>query len=190
MASHYRSLLFVSRLDRLTLKSMKDRYGLLIFKVYIMTAVRLPRLSRPGVFESIAPHRLVPLLKPHSTFFEARGTSIDSPSSIDYEAVVRAIMEADRDTPAELLEAICLVDELANAASVDLLLDRVFGEELGLELGGNHTEADILTAAWLNQREQLLQTQARTRFKRARSFDYFQSIQSKPPKFGKRPWGH
>ncbi len=57
------------------------------------------------------------------------------------------------------------------------------GDDLGLESGGNHTEADILTAAWLHRREQLLQTQARTRFKRARSFDYFQSIQNKPPKF-------
>lgn len=148
-----------------------------------MTSVRLPRLSRPGAIESIAPHRLISLLEPHSNFFQSRGTSIDPPNSMDCEAIVRVIMEADRDTPTELLEAICLIDEMANAASVDLLLDRVSGEELGLEPGGKHTEADILTAAWLNQREQLLQTHARTRFKRARSFDYFQSIQSKPPKF-------
>lgn len=148
-----------------------------------MTNTRLPRLSRPGVLESIAPHRLASLLQPHSTFFEGKGVSIDASGPIDCQAAIRAVMEADRDTPAELLEAICLIDELANEPTVDLLLSRVTAAELGLETNGQHSAADILVAAWLNHREQLVQTQAQTRFKRARSFDYFQSIQSKPPKF-------
>lgn len=54
--------LCVSRLDRLTFCSMKDCYELLIFKVCTMTAFRLPRLSRPGVLESISPKRLFALL--------------------------------------------------------------------------------------------------------------------------------
>lgn len=148
-----------------------------------MCSLRLPRLSRPGVLESIAPHRLMALLNPFEGFFSSRSVAINPIGSIDCQAIIRAIMQADRDTPAELLDAICIIDELANAASVDQLLDRVSGVDLGLESGGKHTEADILTAAWLNQRDQLFQTQARARFKRARSFDYFQSIQNKPPKF-------
>ncbi len=148
-----------------------------------MSSLRLPRLSRPGVLESIAPHRLMSLLNPFEGLFASRSVAINPIDSIDCQAIIRAIMQADRDTPAELLDAICIIDELANAASVDQLLDRVSGEDLSLESGGKHTEADILTAAWLHQREHLLQIQARTRFKRARSFDYFQSIQNKPPKF-------
>jgi hypothetical protein len=35
---------------------MKAYYEFLIFKVCTMTAVRLPRLSRPGVLESISPN--------------------------------------------------------------------------------------------------------------------------------------
>jgi hypothetical protein len=45
---------------------MKDCYELLIFKVCIMTAVRLPR---PGVLESISPKRLFVLLQPYPDFF-------------------------------------------------------------------------------------------------------------------------
>jgi hypothetical protein len=176
-------ILFVSRLDRLTLKSMKDRHGILIFKVYIMTAVRLPRLSRPGVLESIAPERLFALLKPYSHFFADRSVLIDSPDSIDCQAVIREITHANRETPAELLDAICLIDELASTVAVDLLLDRIPADSLGLTPGGEHTQADIVTAAWLNQREELIQTHARARLKRARSYDYYQSSLTKPPKF-------
>ena len=50
------AFLCVSCLDRLTFCSMKACYELLIFKVCTMTAVRLPRLSRPGVLESISPN--------------------------------------------------------------------------------------------------------------------------------------
>jgi len=52
--------------------SMKDCYGSLIFKVYNMTAVRLPRLSRPGTLESIAPERLFALLHPFADFLANR----------------------------------------------------------------------------------------------------------------------
>jgi hypothetical protein len=82
-----------------------------------------------------------------------------------------------------LLDAICLIDELANAVAVELLLDRVPGHTLGLEQGGEHSAADIVTAAWLTEREQLVQTHARAKLKRARSFDYYQANQTKPPKY-------
>ena len=79
-----------------------------------MTAVRISRLSRPGVFESIAPERLFALLHPYADFFASRSVPIESPDSIDCQAVIREITKADHETPADLLDAICLIDELAN----------------------------------------------------------------------------
>jgi hypothetical protein len=102
-----------------------------------MTAVRLPRLSRPGVLESISPERLFALLQPHSGFFASRSVPINSPDSIDCKAVVRAITHADRETPADLLDAICLIDELASDVAVDLLLSRVPRNSLGLAQGAH-----------------------------------------------------
>ncbi len=148
-----------------------------------MTAVRLPRLSRPGVLESISPKRLFALLQPYAGFFANRSVPIESPDSIDCQAVIREITHADHETPADLLDAICLIDELANAVAVELILDRVPGHALGLERGGEHSPADIVTAAWLNEREQLVQTHARAKLKRARSFDYYQANQTKAPKY-------
>ncbi len=148
-----------------------------------MTSVRLPRLSRPGVLESIAPERLYALLQPFADFFADRSVTIESPDKIDCQAVIREIALADRETPAGLLDAICLIDELANTVAVELLLDRVPVGSLGLDNHGEHSAADIVTAAWLLQREQLIQTHARAKLKRARSFDYFQANQTKPPKF-------
>ena len=148
-----------------------------------MTSVRLPRLSRPGVLESIAPKRLFELLQPYTDFFASRSVRIESPDSIDCQAVIREITQADRETPADLLDAICLIDELANAVAVELLLDRVPASSLGLEPGGEHSEADIVTAALLSHREKLVQTHALSRLKRARSYDYFQANQTTAPKF-------
>ena len=148
-----------------------------------MTSIRLPRLSRPGVLESIAPKRLFELLQPYTNFFASRSVRIESPDSIDCQAVIREITQADRETPAELLDAICLIDELANAVAVELLLDRVPSSSLGLEPGGEHSEADIVTAAWLSHREKLVQTHALSRLKRTRSYDYFQANQTTAPKF-------
>ncbi len=56
------------------------------------------------------------LLNPFEGFFTSRSVAINPIGSIDFEAIIRAIMQADRDTPAELLDAICIIDELANAA--------------------------------------------------------------------------
>ena len=148
-----------------------------------MTSVRLSRLSRPGVLESIAPKRLFELLQPYTDFFASRSVRIESPDSIDCQAVIREITQADRETPADLLDAICLIDELANAVAVELLLDRVPASSLGLEHGGEHSEADIVTAAWLSHREKLVQTHALSRLKRTRSYDYFQANQTTAPKF-------
>lgn len=148
-----------------------------------MTSLRLSRLSRADVLETISSERLRALLKPFQSFFAKQGVSIEAPTSLDCHAILRAIQEAEDEPPAELLEAICLIDELANAATVDLLLDRVSTAELGLEPGGENSAADVITAAWLQQREQLIQTHVRARSKRVRSFDYFQANQSRPPKF-------
>jgi hypothetical protein len=162
---------------------MKDWYAFLISKVCTMTAVRLPRLSRPGVIESISPKRLFALLQPYAGFFANRSVSIDSPDSIDCQAIIREIIHADHEVPAELLDAICLIDELSHTVAVDLLLDRVPRDSLGLEKGAEHSPADIITAAWLMEREQLIQAHARVKLKRARSFDYYQANQTKPPKY-------
>jgi hypothetical protein len=140
--------------------SMKDCYGSLIFKVHNMTAVRLSRLTRPGVFESIAPKRLFELLQPFTDFFANRSVLIESPDSIDCQAVIREITKADRETPADLLDAICLIDELANTVAIELLLDRIPAHTLGIELGGKHSAADIVTAAWLTDDEDIAVEQA------------------------------
>ena len=153
------------------------------FKVCIMTAIRLPRLSRPGVLESISPKRLFALLHPYAGFFANRSIPIELPNSIDCQAVIREITHADHEVPAELLDAICLIDELANTVAVDLLLDRVPKDSLGLEPDTEHSPADIVTAAWLAEREHLIQTHALVKLKRARSFDYYQANQTKPPRY-------
>jgi hypothetical protein len=81
-------LLFVSRLDRLTFRSMKDCYELLNFKACTMTAACLPRLSRPDVRESISLKRLFALRKPYAGFFADRSVPIVSPDSIEFLAML------------------------------------------------------------------------------------------------------
>ena len=86
---HLQSLFVRQSFGSLDVLFMKDCHALLIFKVCAMTAVRLPRLSRPGVLESISPERLFALLQPFADFFASRSVPIVSPDSIDCQAVIR-----------------------------------------------------------------------------------------------------
>jgi hypothetical protein len=73
------------------------------------------------VLESISPKRLFALLHPYTGFFANRSVPIETPDSIDCQAVIREITHADHETPADLLDAICLIDELVNDVAVELL---------------------------------------------------------------------
>lgn len=148
-----------------------------------MTSVRLPRLSRPSVFESIAPEHLSLLLLPYEEFFRAKHVDITNPNSICCEATIGAIMQSDRDTPTALLDAVCIIDEMSTQVAVDQLLDSLSLSDLRLNIDGEHSAADIMAAAWLYQREQLLKLHAHGRIKRCRAFDCFQSSQLIVPKF-------
>ncbi len=112
---------------------MKDCYEVLIFKVYIMTRCSTSAFIAPGVIESIDPKRLFELLHPYADFFANRSVPIEGPDSIDCQAVIREITKADRETPADLLDAICLIDELANTVAIELLLDRMPAHTLGIQ---------------------------------------------------------
>ncbi len=117
-------LLCVSRLDRLTFRSMKDCYALLISR-FAHDRCSFVTLVTPGVLESISPKRLFALTSTLCRLLANRSVPIESPDSIDCQAVIREITHADHETPADLLDAICFIDELANAVAVELLLDRV-----------------------------------------------------------------
>ncbi len=117
-------LLCVSRLDRLTFRSMKDCYALLISSLHhdrcSFATLVTPRCARVHF-----PLAIVRSTSTYAGFFANRSVPIESPDSIDCQAVIREITHADHETPADLLDAICLIDELANAVAVELLLDRV-----------------------------------------------------------------
>jgi hypothetical protein len=148
-----------------------------------MTSVRLPRLSRPSVFESIAPERLCSLLKPFEEFFRSKQVEVSDPKALCCQAIIGAIMQSDRDTPNSLLDAVCIIDEMATQVAVDQLLDSLSLADLRLTTDGEYSAADIMTAAWLYQREKLLKQHAHGRIKRCRAFDCFQSSQPTAPKF-------
>ncbi len=148
-----------------------------------MSSVRLPRLSRPDVLQSISPDRLVLLLSPFQEFFRQRKTDVSDPSKLHYGHIIHAIMSADRAMPAELIDAICMIDAMAAPKSVDALRQQLTLADLRLDPSAKHTAADIAVAAWLYQRERMLQVLAALKLHRLRAFDYFQSSFENLPDF-------
>ena len=63
------------------------------------------------------------LLQPFSDLFAKRSVRIESRESRDCDLIKREISHAESETPAERLDAISLIDELANSVAVELLLD-------------------------------------------------------------------
>lgn len=155
-----------------------------------MSTLKLPRLSKPHLLRSIAPERLAVLLQPHHEFFFTRGiqvATLDKSDAAGVERVIQCLLHPDRDTPLELLNAVCMIDEMASPQSIDLLLNEIPYAELGLATDGSHSAVDIAAAAWLQQRERLLHVHARCKLKNARAFEYFQNSHAQPPQFRMPP---
>lgn len=96
-----------------------------------MATFRLRHISSPHVLRGISPERLSSFLIPYREFFASRGYELPSEASeeFDYERLVNIFMTPTEDTPAELVDALFLVDEMVSPFSMAALIDnRIPGE--------------------------------------------------------------
>lgn len=101
-----------------------------------------PRFAKPSVLRTIHPPLLVDLLSPNAIWLERQGVSLARPpDKLDYEALSLALIGAHGDVPADLLERICLIDDMAGDRMEDQL--RALAAKLKVSIGEKDVNADI-----------------------------------------------
>ena len=143
-----------------------------------MATFRLRYFSDPATLRSILPARLLELLEPYRLVFVERGCPFPTaghPEGLDYQSLVDTFSTPDQSMPAELLDALFLIDEMSSPIGMDALLTAAAESGLELEAGDEHSPADIAVQVWLLDQEILERKHAQQQLIRPKSFEYFQS---------------
>lgn len=153
-----------------------------IFGGSIMSTLRLRRFLSASTLRAIAPPRLVQFLVPHQEFLLSRGLRLPLfgfEDRLEYDLLIRILIEADHAAPAELFEALYLVEELATPEGMDSLLERAGQVQLPVEQ--DVSPADLAVQVWLLAPDILQRVHAGQCVYRRRSFEHYQTKQSVVP---------
>jgi hypothetical protein len=137
-----------------------------------MATLKLGRTSNPDILKRIEPQRLVRFLLPHRECLLRRGVSLDQPA-IDYEKLASISMSPDEGLPSEMINALFMVDVLADEDAMERLLDAAQKRGVVLELGDNPAPADVAIELWLTERSALEEAHAEVAIHRVKRFEYY-----------------
>ena len=143
-----------------------------------MPNLNLKRFTRPETLRKIRPESLLAWLETARAYFEQQGLELPERAEargLDYERLSRILLEPSPQMPAELVDSLYLIHEMAHAAGMDAILEAARERRLDLNLGERPTPADVATQAWLADRRLVETLHHRQELRRARSFQYFSS---------------
>lgn len=149
-----------------------------------MATLTFRTLGKPELLRCIEPNCLIAFLKPHQAFLTDRGITLpekviskaDAEKHIDYEALTRVFLSPDDPlpkAPVPLIEAACIIDEMATASAMDALVDGAEQEKIDLGEGKDESPVDVAIRAWLADSEFVRRKHAEQYLERPRSFEYF-----------------
>jgi hypothetical protein len=143
-----------------------------------MATFRLRYFSRPDTLRSIAPSRLLELLDPYREVLAAAGCALPAVAREDlvpYQRLGELLAATSEALPADLLNVLYLVDEMATPEGADALLEAVFEENLPLDTDQEQTPADVAVQVWLRRPALLERKHAERMTLRPRTFEYYQT---------------
>lgn len=157
-----------------------------------MATCNTSRFSKPDGFKSVAPDVLLALFESHRDFFENRGTTLPRQSDtkdLDYDALIKVLMEPAEDTPRDLVDALWIIDEIATSDGMDSLLAEIQRRNIPLRLRPDPTPTEVAIGLWLTKPDLLARKHAEAYLSRPRSFESYQrDIRTAPasPRLGKK----
>jgi hypothetical protein len=141
-----------------------------------MSGLSFRRFTHSSSLREIAPGHLHALLAPHAEFLARHRAPLPAdPDRIHYEATAVAILQPHPDTPAELVDALWHIHEMATPAAMEALLDEARRTGIELDPQQHYSPADIATQFWLISPEALRRKHAEQAVVRRKSFESFSS---------------
>jgi len=145
-----------------------------------MANFRLRRFAAPTILRRVAPPHLLAFLQPYRDFLTARGWFWPANTVLDYDGLVRIFLSPDAATPRALIDALYLVNELADDDGMDKLV--LEAQRLELTLAADPTPADVAVQVWCLAPDILVRLHAEHLVGRMRSYESYQAEQV-PPAF-------
>src|SRR5581483_11902991 len=134
----------------------------------------LKSFARPDVLKKMDVASLVELLTPYRDYFEARGCPRPPVpgEDPDYRTLCLVLLSSDEETPAELIEALCVISELGIDERIDDLLEIAFRN--GIDTGdAGITPIDLALRLWLKVPKALARLVRDELFQKKLKFEHF-----------------
>jgi hypothetical protein len=149
-----------------------------------MSSLRLRRVSRPETLRAIDPDRLRQFLLPFAKQLSAHGFNLPKVACqpVNCQALAEFLATAGPELPADLLDALHMVDELATPEGADRLLVAAQMQGKPLNPAARMTPADAAIELWLIDRELLRRQHTEALLRRPTSFRSYQSMVFPPPR--------
>ncbi len=139
-----------------------------------MSGRRIRRLTRPEVLRQIDPGRLLTMLRRFEGYFAAVAFPLpEDPEALDLEQLAVILAGAQRDAPADLIDALFLIDQMASTTGRDAVTRIMADAGHELPPGERRSPADVATEAWLIDQQMLSRAYASQLSTRNRTLQLF-----------------
>jgi hypothetical protein len=141
-----------------------------------MATWSLRRFSCPETLRRIHPKHLREFLEPYRSYLASRGIVLPAAGTnieIDAHRLAKVFLSPDSRTPAQLVDALCLVEEMSTPAGMDVLLQEAEAKGLEFEAGCDQTPGDVAIQVWLLRKDFLERKHAERYVWKVRSFEHF-----------------
>jgi len=146
-----------------------------------MSTFNVRRFAHPDGLKAITPEHLLALLKPYESYFNSRGIELTSSSTtavlVNYNQLVEVLMTPDSDTPADLIDALFYIHEMATPEGMEALLQEVEKHGIILDNNNHPTAADVAAQVYILSKNIIERVHAEQHLEKPRSFEYFQSLE-------------
>ena len=135
------------------------------------------RFADPDFLKTIAERHILALLRPYAGYFARRGVELPSgervlmaaepvalyegrpvrsepANGVDYERLAGVLVDPDEEMPADLVDALYLINEMATPEGMEELIESA-GYRIVLDESDEQTPADIATQVFINARHLL-----------------------------------
>ena len=140
-----------------------------------MPSLKLRKFSDPDWLRAIAPARLAAFLAPWRDHLADRGLALPRPpgAALDVDALAKILMMPTAGTPADMVEALHLVQETDSTEDMDELLRAAAARGLAISDAPDVTAAEIAMEVWRLEPDILHARHAEILARRQQRFDYF-----------------
>ncbi|MCC6678134.1 MAG: hypothetical protein IT436_13415 [Phycisphaerales bacterium] len=141
-----------------------------------MSQLLLRSFTNPEALRTFEPVRLLTFLRPYADFFRSRGVKLPEASNAnetDLDRLAEVMMTPSADTPADLVNALHHITELATTEAADVLMRAARDEGISIESPSDASAADIALQMWMADPDLVCRKHAEHQTERRQTFAAF-----------------